>query len=795
MCGPWDVPNACHGPGAGLRGGRPCRVAEGLARRLRCVQGMTRIPGFFVAVAWLALTSAAARAQPFVTADPPTVGVSYNPANPGVVTIGATEYAISHTMEPDGQSAVEYRLDPSGTVLYARKFATGAGLPVCNPTSGTGNRVVFYRIVDVPAPRLDEIVEECVAGPFSRVGFVGSPTQTPYVAFMAQAAFNGVTRVAWFNLLSAQERTWTDYRSALGDMRFAVDGTVALVQHDTTASAIGVDYQLVDLCPGRMGNPLGPMPGFLDHANTDPYNVRSYEDGGTHWVELTFGNNPPANVQVPVCHAAGSTMNGNRLAVEAQAIPVSPSASLVDFVFSYQVGSAYTNAAISGRLPGNVLVVDDPAGVVDSNGAFSLSNVSGAGAFTVRVDGSNRYGYLCAGTLVQPDPTPYAITATWQYVDSQGQNATQNAVQPGPMACAQGPRLQVRRAAPTQTYEGADMPVTLYFENTGDLVSRNVIIEDLVSLSPTGYTLVPNPDPRFSVQSGRVVFTLGDLDAGQSGTVGYTLRATCGTVGIVDRYYGINGVPTRTVQIYNGFPENQTTVLPVSTEPMTVVFAPSVNLPDVPVGGASDLTVQFTNPASMPRGARFGITAFPCWTWSNASGDGTFGLVDQWNLQWSGEVPPAGTVQTHVTMTRISCAEPLPVFNNASPMNFNYGCGGMVTLNPEDYYGAAGASGSSGATSSAGSTSVASSTTSTSTSAASSTGGVGPSSSSGSSGGSSAGASSSGSSGGGPCMCAGTPRSGGTMVWLAAAVLAVRQRFRTTPRSRRHGSAPRGARR
>jgi len=92
-------------------------------------------------------------------------------------------------------------------------------------------------------------------------------------------------------------------------------------------------------------------------------------------------------------------------------------------------------------------------------------------------------------------------------------------------ASVAGPNVEISKSCPGLRYLGRVAKFEITVTNTGDEVAQNVTVTDMI---PSGLDLV-NADGGGSRESGRVVWRVGDLPAGQSKTFNTTFN--CNRIG------------------------------------------------------------------------------------------------------------------------------------------------------------------------------------------------------------------------------------------------------------------------
>ncbi|MEO0814988.1 MAG: hypothetical protein AAFY60_19165, partial [Myxococcota bacterium] len=344
-----------------------------------------------------------------------------------------------------------------------------------------------------------------------------------YTAYIFGAPNNQQIAGTFFDLRASQSFRRVVFNETLGDVRFSPDGSLALVQHDT-GSAQTTDYQFLDLCSGNLGDAAGPL--LTNFSNSDPYNA-IYEVAGTsRSVDFTVGTFN-TTVTADPCFSAdpGSSL---ALFVEVELVPVSPANTLLDVVFSYEVGADYDSATLNGRLPAVFEIVSDPMNLVDSDRNIQFPGLEGTGELSLRVD-YGAYGSACIGTRLN-NISPYSLLGVRTVADGGGGMTQVFSTQFGASSCTEGPDLVVREIRPDSVLPRERFPVTLEYENVGDLVIRDVLLKvvldgraDVAAILITG-----DEDPSFSRPTPvSAEFDLGDINAGRIGQVTYFASASC----------------------------------------------------------------------------------------------------------------------------------------------------------------------------------------------------------------------------------------------------------------------------
>lgn len=595
--------------------------------------------------------------------------IAYNPDNEGILTVNGVDYALPSTLIPDAAFGASFRTTADEDVVFARRFST-SGATVCASDDGrAGDRIVFFRPEAGPPSRLVEIAEICVTGPLTRSGFVGSPAGL-YTAFVFSSGNNGRIAGTFVDLLGDQSRRRVEFNETLGDIRFSSDGSLALVQHDT-GSAQSTDYQFIDLCPGSLGDTAGPL--LTDFSNTDPYETDYSINELNRSVEFSVGSDFTTTVTADPCFSANPNPS-LALDVEATLESVSENDTLIDVTLRYRIGSGYDNAGISGVLPPGFDVVSDPMDIVDGNGAIAANALTGAGELSFRVD-YREYGSRCMGIRLN-NFSPYSITAVRTVGDTQ-----QFATQFGGTACTEGPELVIRKILPAEVLPLEPFAVTLEYENTGDLVTRDVLIDDVLDgrADRAAIIVTGDEDTTFSLDSPvSAIFELGDVPAGASGRLVYTGSASCLADTLFEGALQLFADPGPLQSIVNGRDEQRITVNPYVLGAMNVDVLGDRDVSDG--AGPVRYRVTYDNQVDQERPASFRVVTGECWTVSEGSGDGTFvstGPIASWRTR----IPANSSVSAFLTFAPVECAATAdPQIDGGQSVDFDFGCSESVSV-------------------------------------------------------------------------------------------------------------------
>ncbi|MCA9490202.1 MAG: hypothetical protein KC621_09765 [Myxococcales bacterium] len=629
-----------------------------------------RWPLLVLASAALWTVPAPVDAQPFAQITGPLGTVAYDPATPGQITIDGMTYSLPSFLVPSADVSVEFRVTPARDILYARKSSAHPAASVCDPGAGRpdGNQIYLYRLGS--PPDLPEILGgDCLGGPLEReLTVAGDPASPVYTAHLASSPdpTGVVVDVLWIDLRAAQGSAKKSYHAVLGEISYAPDRSVALVQHDFD-STLGVTYTFVDLCPGRLGTPIG-APITTPQV---PYGATlEVGTGGARWVHFTPQDGETTTYPVPACN----TLLG--LSVSAQARAVSHSGSLVDLEFSYAVGGGFSSAYVQGTLP-SYLTVDSVPAEVTMNGRIFRADVSGTGAFTLRVDATGHYGYVCMGG---PSGTssPYSIRASYTYQDPSGHDVTVQASESGGKSCLKAVLLEVAKRGPGQIYETQPGELVLRYANTGELVVRDVVIEDAVTGHHDRFTWESEPGEGFTIdERDWAVFTVGDLAGGQGGEVGYWIRALCMASPednlLGSTTYRIGGDPAPTSGV-DGYPPVTTEILPVSDDPPGVELRADADPRAAALGDEIELTLTVDNDVDEPRAMRTGFTTGRCLELLSITAGSAIRNNDSY-LRWNVDVPARGAASTSFLVRRRACTDGVPALQEGEqPISVYYGC-------------------------------------------------------------------------------------------------------------------------
>ncbi len=263
------------------------------------------------------------------------------------------------------------------------------------------------------------------------------------------------------------------------------------------------------------------------------------------------------------------------LTVSKTAASTVPSGANLTYTINYQNtgGTTATNVVIKDPLPvGTTFVSATNGGVLQGgNVVFNIGTLnpgdSGSVSFTVTVNTASggsveNNSYTIEGDGITPVPGP-PVTTTVTAPDII---------------------FGLSKVAAATVPTGGNLTYTINYQNTGTSYASNVVISDPL---PAGTSFVSATDGG-SLQGGNVVWNLGTLNAGASGSVSFTVMVNTAPGGtVLNTGYTIDADG---VDPFTGPPVTTTVVGPL------VSFAISKNAPaTVPTGANLTYTLNYQN--------------------------------------------------------------------------------------------------------------------------------------------------------------------------------------------------------
>ena len=485
-----------------LRGGIVPEATMSGVRRFRIARDFVRL------VAVVILASRAVSAQTLTGPFENMTGWWLHPTQGtlGVTTDGVT---ISIDRDGDGTAESDYPVPTINTeplaALNLRLTPTREILFAFGDSCGSAGTMVYFYTVPAPPAALSMVDSACIEYGIGQVGFydtgicvfngVGldcagrlgsSPLRRAYVADQGNF-FTNLVQIHWFDLNAGTHRTtFPGFNRSMPLTMHPVSpyGDVALVQHGISSTS---DYTLVDLCAApRLGDPLSSNVGGELFGLSGMPTVEMVDLGGGDYV---------VRVTHPELIGGGD-----------------------DF--------AFTPCGGSPPLESGACCQADAACVLETSPDCEAAGGNWLGPLTDCASCPEPNGACCVVTGCAPDVDQGAcalIGGTW---NGPGSSCT---------GCPPPLRLSIAKTAPAAIGEGTLLTYTLSYENVGGQVANSVSIQDTV---PSGTTFVSASDGGV-LRSGRVEWQLGTLGLGESGTVTFTVRVSCGQSAIVNDNYRI----------------------------------------------------------------------------------------------------------------------------------------------------------------------------------------------------------------------------------------------------------------
>ncbi|MFA4872681.1 MAG: DUF11 domain-containing protein [Patescibacteria group bacterium] len=319
-----------------------------------------------------------------------------------------------------------------------------------------------------------------------------------------------------------------------------------------------------------------------DQADVDsiPGNSNPNEDDqASATVKATEPPGPPGGCAENCGGGSGRSTYPKITIVKSVDKPVAQPGEVVTYTFTVTAGGdeASSLVTVTDTLPQGFTFVEG----AQSSRTWDFGTMVPGASMTESYDvligasvASGKYKNVAVATIANgiPDDNRSEARATVEVTTSGGGSSPE-------------PRLEVTKSASvTFTNPDTDFVYTVVVKNTGNAAALNVVVEDVL---PTGFTFI---DGGASIK----VITVGDLTAGQSASVDYTVHAAAEMkVGVYTNY--------ATARADNAGPASAQT----DVEIREIEVLGFTTLPDTGTGSMSPLTIAFAAFAMLGIGMLF----------------------------------------------------------------------------------------------------------------------------------------------------------------------------------------------
>ncbi len=523
-------------------------------------------------------------------------------------------YDLPSAIAPDPSWSLEYRLSPSQDALYVKKISSnGATLPPCL----TANDAKIYMYHLDGAPLMTPFTGEqgaCMKGsllpPLGALSidprFHDQPNECIRTMALSGNGENGNQAILWADLVNGvihvDRNTYDEDVFGVQGIQFAPSGNAAFVIHGAgPGQAPPTRYALIDLCKSHTAN-------VTDMAVTP--------------------GNWPAGTSI-TAHVEPDGPMGLQMLLRSDGAPVLNSEIALDL-------SCCNPSATQACCPPDGLC-DDTVTPAECTG--TLNGMPDPG------------GRQCPDVQC-PQPC-CKLNGTCDPVLAADCVALGGSVRAAGDTCSSLPacpalRLQADVIGPGLVTRGAVFPYTIEFQNLGTLAATLVRLEDDL---PSGIQFVSASNGG-TLAGNTVVWNLGNLAAGASGTVTLSVRAGCGA----SSYTNKARITSSQGLTFFGF-QDFTLVTPPAPVTMSVASFPSSGLP-LKGGDLVTHTVTLINTgASATSTLRIPLTPGEAMTFDAVldSGGGLVTTLTPSSIIWDGTLAPSADTAIVLTTRLNAC--------------------------------------------------------------------------------------------------------------------------------------------